>query len=1793
MKKHYLLLVVTLLTCFSTFAQAPNKVNYQAIVRDASGQPLTGGTSVTVRFLIHDGSPAGNIVFQETQNATTNQFGLINLQIGGAGNMNGVNWGNGAKYLQVLIDPLGGLNFTDMGTSQLLSVPYALYAANSGVGVTGATGPTGATGTTGVTGATGAQGSAGPQGPAGVQGNTGATGPQGPAGANGAQGIQGNTGPQGEQGPTGAQGETGAQGPIGPQGATGADGAQGIQGNTGPQGEQGPTGAQGETGAQGPIGPQGATGAAGAQGIQGNTGPQGEQGPTGAQGETGAQGPVGPQGATGADGAQGIQGNTGPQGEPGVDGLPGPQGSQGIPGITGPTGATGLTGAVGEIGPTGATGAQGEQGPTGAQGPIGPTGADGLPGATGDMGPVGPQGPQGAQGNDGSQGLPGDPGPQGETGPTGPTGATGAQGVTGIQGITGATGRTGPTGAQGIAGVTGATGETGPIGATGAQGETGAQGPTGLLSAGDAAGNTPYWDGNQWIVNNSNIYNNGGNVGIGTTSPSEKLVVEGNIGQVSSGTFDNVSSQWIRTGYTPNFLGTGSAHGTSYNWDTDGLFVGMKDYGGNRKDALINWGDDGDDNLRFQFNGGDLMLINPNGNVGIGTTSPQYQLDVNGTSRTNSLITSNFQMTNGAANNYLLTSDGSGNASWQPAPASPLAGLSNGLVAVDGSGNPVSNARTITGTINQIDVADGNGVSGNPTVSMNVAYAEALKAQSNLSGGGNITYSNSSELKWTNRFIVISNGNGSHFTGNGYFDINMPGEGEEITGAGGAGNVTVTAGGIPLGPWQALYYVLPIGGSNASSTANFRTVLHYYGLSIPENWLLIALRNGDDNILRLGTGVFLQPGQTWAAGSGSASSGGNNYINNGTGAQGANFNITGTGVVGYKLGVGVANADARLNVSDGSNPDSYDDNKAVYVNYSGGSGQGYDGFFEVRHSSNSQGIGMGYNTIYATGYDADQNLNLMARGNAPLTLQAYGGASGNVGIGTGSPSYKLDVYGTARFTGTTYMNDNAIVYNRLGVGFTSPDARVTITDGSDPSNYDDNKMLYVSGGYGSGQNYDGGVEFRHNSNSLGVGFGYNTIYATGYNSDQELNIIARGNSHLTLQAVGGANGNVGIGTTGPSYKLDVNGTARVTGAFYANNSLSVYGNAAIGSNAADARLLVTDGSDPSSYDDSKELYVLSNNGSGQNYDGGFEYRHGSNSQGIGMGYNTIYATGYNTDQELNIMAKGNSPLTLQAVGGATGNVGIGITNPQAKLDVNGSAIVRGDLSIYGVLAYTQRLGVGVVGDARLNVGDGSDPSSYDDGKILYVNAGYGSGQSYDGGIEFRHGSNSQGIGFGYNTMYATGYNNDQDLNFISKGNSPLTLQAVGGAAGFVGIGTTNPSAKLEVSGNTVLNGNVTMTATTVVYGNTGLGNSNPGAKLTIQRNGDVDVYDDGKVLFASGVFGSGQSYDGGIEFRYENNSQGIGFGYNTMYATGNATDQSLNIIAKGNGHLTLQSHGGATGNVGIRNNNPAATLEVGTNDNFSGSHRVNITGYGTSGSSDASLEIGDGGGVYWRFLRNQYNAFEMNLSNRLGIMGGDIGIGTLNPSAQLHTTGTVRFQNYTNGFLQVDGNGNLSVSNINLTTSGDNTYATGNGSIGQVASGAYGDAGSQWTGVGYYQSSLSSYPVYQSDVLGMAALWESDGAFFGVKNYGGNRKDALIAWGDDANDNLRFQFNGNDRILVNSDGYVGVGTTDPRAKVHVNSGDVYIDEVGRGVIMKSPDGNCWRLTVDNAGTPGFTAVSCP
>lgn len=131
MKKSILFLV--LLQSLLIFAQAPQKMTYQSVVRN-SANVLLANQAVGVRISILEGTASGAAVYSETHTVTTNANGLFTLEAGGGTPTEGVFadivWGNGAHYIKSEIDPAGGTNYTLSATKELLSVPYALYAVN-------------------------------------------------------------------------------------------------------------------------------------------------------------------------------------------------------------------------------------------------------------------------------------------------------------------------------------------------------------------------------------------------------------------------------------------------------------------------------------------------------------------------------------------------------------------------------------------------------------------------------------------------------------------------------------------------------------------------------------------------------------------------------------------------------------------------------------------------------------------------------------------------------------------------------------------------------------------------------------------------------------------------------------------------------------------------------------------------------------------------------------------------------------------------------------------------------------------------------------------------------------------------------------------------------------------------------------------------------------------------------------------------------------------------------------------------------------------------------------------------------------------------------------------------------------------------------------------------------------------------------------------------------------------------------------------------------------------------------
>ena len=265
-----LLLVISL----QVSGQAPQAINYQGILRNASGQAIPN-KQVKIRVSVSTNSVVdNNSVYTEEISAKTNEFGIYNVAIGKGkatkGTFASIPWGSNKYWVLIELDENLTNKFEFAGSMELASVPYALYAEKAKNVDNPVPGPAGPQGPQGLQGIKGDKGDKGDTGPAGAAGTTGAIGPQGPIGLTGAAGPAGATGPQGPIGLTGAAGVNGKtvlNGTANPPNNTGVDGDFYI--NTTTNTMFGPKAAGAWPSGVSLVGPQGTQGIAGANGNNG------------------------------------------------------------------------------------------------------------------------------------------------------------------------------------------------------------------------------------------------------------------------------------------------------------------------------------------------------------------------------------------------------------------------------------------------------------------------------------------------------------------------------------------------------------------------------------------------------------------------------------------------------------------------------------------------------------------------------------------------------------------------------------------------------------------------------------------------------------------------------------------------------------------------------------------------------------------------------------------------------------------------------------------------------------------------------------------------------------------------------------------------------------------------------------------------------------------------------------------------------------------------------------------------------------------------------------------------------------------------------------------------------------------------------------------------------------------------------------------------------------------------------------------------------------------------------------
>jgi hypothetical protein len=137
MKKSYTILAALLLTAI-TFAQAPEGFNYQAVVKDAAGDIMVS-TTIGVQVQLRETSIAGSVIYTETHSPTTNANGVFNLIVGqgtSTDTFNTIDWANDLHFLEISMDITNGSAYVSVGTTQLMSVPYAVQAATAATATT-------------------------------------------------------------------------------------------------------------------------------------------------------------------------------------------------------------------------------------------------------------------------------------------------------------------------------------------------------------------------------------------------------------------------------------------------------------------------------------------------------------------------------------------------------------------------------------------------------------------------------------------------------------------------------------------------------------------------------------------------------------------------------------------------------------------------------------------------------------------------------------------------------------------------------------------------------------------------------------------------------------------------------------------------------------------------------------------------------------------------------------------------------------------------------------------------------------------------------------------------------------------------------------------------------------------------------------------------------------------------------------------------------------------------------------------------------------------------------------------------------------------------------------------------------------------------------------------------------------------------------------------------------------------------------------------------------------------------
>ncbi|MFN8155082.1 MAG: tail fiber domain-containing protein [Bacteroidia bacterium] len=1078
------LFVFLLLISMQGMSQAPASIPYQAVARDTAGNFLANHT-LSLRFSIHTGTPSGTIVYRETHSATTNTLGLFTANIGQGipvtGTLAGVNWANGAKFLEVELDTTGGSSFISMGTTQLNSVPYALFSAKSGnLGDGSATGNTPYwNGTTWVTNNSNIYNNGGNVG-------VGTTTPATKLDVNGDTKVDGVV-------------RTSKTAPIGQHGSS-----MWIGGNDNGNLFTPGTPELGIRIFNNSIAPGQST--IQAWDYSNNQARDIIMNDAGGKVGIGTSSPAAKVDINGnikiADGTQGA----GKVLTSDANGLATWTTPMTLPlGIS--TGNTVRWNGTSWV-------------------------ADSLLTNTGVRIGIGTTSPQeklhiksgGIVLDDAYQrffttGVPkwdifGD-----NTGY-----AISRSGIdfpfyilrsSGNIGI----GTTTPSAKLDVAGtvkIADGTQGAGKVLTSDANGLATWTTPTGLPS-GAAAGNTPYWNGTAWVTNNSNVYNNGGNVGVGTTTPTTKLDVNGTIRTSKTAPIGQQgSSIWVGGNDNGNLFTPGTAE-AGIRIFNNSIAPGQS--------TIQAWD-------YFNNQARDIIMNDAGGKVGIGTSSPAAKVDING----------NIKIADGTqGSGKVLTSDANGLATW----TTPT-GLPSGAAA---GNTPYWNGTAwVTNNSNVYNNGGNVGIgTATPTTKLEVAGTSNLNGDTKVDG----------VIRTSKTAPIGQHGSSMWIGGNDNGNLFTPGTAEvgiRIF------NNSIAPGQSTIQGWDYLTnQARDIVLNDAGGKLGIGTSSPAAKVDINGNIKIADGTQGAGKVLTSdanGLATWTTP-MTLPLGI----STGNTVRWNGTSWLSDSL-LTNTGI---RIGIGTTSPQEKLHIKSGgiALDDSYQrffvtgvpkwdifgDNTGYAISRSG-----IDFPFYILRSSGNVGIGTTTPTAklevagtvkitdgtQGSGKVLTSDANGLATWTTPTGLPSGAAAGntpywngtawvtnnsnvynngGNVGIGTATPTTKLEVAGTSNLNGDTKVD---------GVIRTSKTAPIGQHGSSMWIGGNDNGNLFTPG------TAEAGIRIFNNS----IAPGQSTIQGWDYFTSQARDII-----------MNDAGGKVGIGTASPAYTFDV--TTSKTGSFAA------------------------------------------------------------------------------------------------------------------------------------------------------------------------------------------------------------------------------------------------------------------------------------------------------------------------------------------------------------------------------------------------------------------------------------------------------------------------------------------------------------------------------------------------------------------------------------------------------------------------------------------------------------------